>query len=195
MSDPPRGFRHRVVVVRHGATAWSGEGRHTGKTDVPLTEEGRGEALRLRSLLPRWTFAAVYTSPLQRARDTCELAGYGEVAVSDPDLVEWDYGKYDGLTTAEIRATRPGWDLWRDGVPDGETLEEVTARADAVLSRAGTADGDVLLFGHGHILRVLTARWLEQPAELGRRFRLDPAAPGVLHHEHEWPTLNGWNLG
>jgi probable phosphoglycerate mutase len=183
-----------LVIVRHGETEWSREGRHTGRTDIPLTANGVRQAQRLALLLRRWHFTAVYCSPLQRARDTCALAGYSSDAILDPDLQEWDYGEYDGKTLADIREQRPEWVLWRDGVVGGETLAEVAARVQRVITRVRAVHGDVLLIAHGHILRVLTARWLDmEPAE-GAHFRLGPAAPAVLGYEHEWTALRAWGL-
>jgi len=153
----------RVHLVRHGATEWSVTGQHTGRTDIPLTEEGRRQAERLAARLARERFALVLVSPLARARETARITGFGDVAEVDPDLVEWDYGDYDGRTAAEIRRERPGWTPWHGGFPGGETLEEVAARADRVVARVRGVDGDVALFAHGHILRVIAARWLEQP--------------------------------
>jgi probable phosphoglycerate mutase len=186
--------KQSVVVVRHGETEWSRANRHTGHSDIPLTEEGRAQALRLHSVLSAWTFAAVFTSPLSRAAETCALAGYGDVAVADPELMEWDYGEYEGKTLEEIRRTHPGWRLFRDGVVGGEALSAVAARADHVISRARAIDGDVLLFAHGHILRVVTAVWLELPAENGERFSLSAAGIGVLCYEHDWTSLRRWNI-
>jgi broad specificity phosphatase PhoE len=186
--------KQSVVVVRHGETEWSRANRHTGHSDIPLTEEGRAQALRLHSVLSAWTFAAVFTSPLSRAAETCALAGYGDVAVADPELMEWDYGEYEGKTLEEIRRTHPGWRLFRDGVVGGEALSAVAARADHVISRARAIDGDVLLFAHGHILRVVTAVWLELPVENGERFSLSAAGIGVLCYEHDWTSLRRWNI-
>lgn len=185
----------RLVIVRHGETEWSRTGRHTGRTDIPLDEAGRECARALGPMLSRWEFAAVYTSPLSRARATCELAGYGDRQVLLDDLAEWDYGGYDGLTLEQIRAERPGWVLWHDGVPGGETLEQVAERARRVLTTTGGDGGDVLLVSHGHLLRVLTALWLDMPAARGERFALATCAPSVLGHEHEWTALVAWNLG
>ena len=184
----------QLVLVRHGETEWSRERRHTGRTDVPLTSQGETQAAALAQRLNAYSFAAVLCSPLQRARRTCELAGYGDVAVLDADLQEWDYGSYDGMTLQEIRKERPQWNLWNDGVRDGETLEQVAARAERVIARARMTRGDVLLFGHGHILRVLTACWLELPARAGQRFSLGPASPSVLGYEHEWTVMRSWNV-
>lgn len=182
------------MIVRHGETEWSREGRHTGRTDLPLTAKGREQAERLRPALQARRFTAVFCSPLQRARDTCALAGFHDGVVYDPDLEEWDYGRYDGLTLSEIRARRPGWSLWRDGSPGGEQLAAVAQRADRVLERVRALAGDVLLFAHGHVLRVVTARWLELDPTAGQRFVLDPAAPCDLGHEHDWTALRAWNV-
>ena len=183
------------MIVRHGETEWSRAGRHTGRTDIPLDEAGRACARALGPMLARWEFTAVYTSPLSRARETCELAGYGDREVVLDDLAEWDYGDYEGMTTEQIRAQRPGWTLWRDGVPGGETLEHVAERARRVVATTDGDDGDVLLVSHGHLLRVLTALWLNLPAARGERFALATGAASVLGYEHEWTALEAWNLG
>ena len=182
-----------TVVVRHGETDWSASGRHTSRTDLPLNEDGRSRAAALAAELSRRSYALVLCSPLRRARETCELAGFGAVAVVCEDLREWDYGDYEGLTTPEIRAQRPDWNLWRDGCPGGELPEQVGARADRVLLRARAAGGDVLVFAHGHILRVLTARWLEMKPAAGGRFALGAGATGVLGHEHGTAVIQRWN--
>jgi len=180
-------------LVRHGATEWSESGRHTGRTDVPLTAAGETAARALRERLAHERFAVVVTSPLQRARRTCELAGLGARAVVDDDLAEWDYGAYEGRTTAQIRSDRPGWSLWRDGCPDGETADEVGARADRVLTRVKDGELPAALFAHGHLLRVVAARWLGQPAADGRLYALSTAAICVLGHEREQPVVWRWN--
>jgi probable phosphoglycerate mutase len=186
--------RPEVVLVRHGQTEWSEAGRHTGRTDVLLTEEGRRQARVLQTCLSEWRFALVLTSPLQRAAETCRLAGLGAGARTRYDLREWDYGDYEGRTTAEIRSERPGWTLWRDGVPNGESVEEVGARADRVIAEMRSAEGDVALFAHGHVLRVLTARWLDLPPDRGRSLALDTATLSVLGFERETPAILRWNL-
>jgi broad specificity phosphatase PhoE len=188
MPDPSR-----AVLVRHGATAWSQSGRHTGRTDVPLTDQGRAQARGLGTAFGEWRFALVLTSPLSRAAETCALTGLGDRAVVDADLVEWDYGEYEGRRTAEIRAERPGWTVWNDGVPGGETVEDVGARADAVVRRIRGADGDVAVFAHGHLLRVLAARWVDLPPRAGQLLALDPATVSVLGWEREVPVLSRWN--
>jgi len=182
-----------IVLVRHGPTEWSVSGRHTGTTDLPLTEDGRAAAASLRERLARYDFAAVLTSPMLRARDTAELAGLGGSAAVEPDLREYDYGAYEGLTTKEIRERRPGWYLWSDGVPDGETPDQVAERADHVIARALEAGGDVALFAHGHILRALGARWLELPAAYAGNLALGTAAVCELDHERDHRVIRLWN--
>ena len=184
---------HEIVLVRHGETEWTKTGQHTGKTDVPLTDEGRREAEALGARLRGQRFALILTSPLSRAAETCRLAAPQGPVETSPDLVEWDYGDYEARTTHDIRQERPGWFLWRDGVPHGETVEQVGARADRVLARARALEGDVALFAHGHILRILTARWLGLPPDAGRLFALSPATLSILAWEHETPVLLRWN--
>jgi broad specificity phosphatase PhoE len=183
----------RVVVLRHGETEWSATGRHTGRTDVELTAKGVEAAGALRAALASWRFAHVCTSPLLRARVTAELAGFPDAEL-DPDLMEWDYGEYEGITTPQIRETVPGWTVWTHPVPGGEAAGDVAARADRVLRRLEALDGDVLVVSHGHFLRALAARWLEQPIELGGRLSLATACLGVLGHERERRALEHWNL-
>ena len=190
----------RVFLVRHGETEWSVTGQHTGRTDIPLTEEGRRQAKRLGARLARERFAAVLVSPLVRAQDTARLAGFtiGEkdsVAEIEPDLVEWDYGDYDSLTAADIRRERPGWTPWWGGFPGGETLEDLAARAERVVARVRSVDGDVALFAHGHILRIIAACWLEQPAIEGARYYLATGTLSVLGRERETPVIERWNEG
>jgi probable phosphoglycerate mutase len=185
--------RHEIVLVRHGETEWSRTGRHTGRTNVPLDEMGRSQAETLGARLAGRAFALVLTSALSRALETCRLAGLGEQALVRDELMEWDYGAYEGRTTAEIRQERPGWSLWRDGVVDGETAAEVGARADRVLAELDGADADAVVFSHGHFLRVLAARYLGFPPADGRLLALDPATISVLGHEHEWRAIRHWN--
>jgi probable phosphoglycerate mutase len=185
-----------VCLVRHGETEWAMTGRHTGRTDIPLTARGEEEARELRRFLQNVTFAEVMTSPLRRARQTCELSGACANARSEPDLVEWDYGAYEGRQTSEIRAERPNWSLFTDGCPGGETAEAVGARVERVLARVRGCNGDVLLFAHRDVLRVLTARWLDLPAWEGRRFYLTTASISVLgfHHGLGEPVVRLWNM-
>jgi broad specificity phosphatase PhoE len=184
---------HEVILVRHGETEWSRTGKHTGSTDIPLTERGRRQAQAVGAALRDRDFALVLTSPLGRALETCRLAGFGERAVQRDELMEWDYGTYEGRTTAEVREERPGWTLWRDGVPEGETVEQVGERVDRVLDDLRPLDGDALLFAHGHVLRVLTARWLELDPGAGRLFALDPATISALGYERETAVIKLWN--
>lgn len=183
----------RLWLIRHGETAWSATGRHTGRTDLALTPRGEHQAERLRRGLGEKTFALVLTSPLQRARDTCRLAGYGGNALVDPDLSEWDYGGYEGCTSDEIRHENPGWTIWDGGVPGGETLAEIATRADRVLARVIGTQGEIALFAHGHLLRILAARWLDLPAASGRFFALHPAALCVLGCEPDQRVVELWN--
>jgi probable phosphoglycerate mutase len=180
-------------LVRHGETAWTLTGQHTGRTDIPLTERGERQAELLARRLKNKKFALVLSSPLRRAFDTCKLAGQGAHAVMDEDLLEWNYGAYEGRRTAEIRQERPNWSLWTDGCPGGESAADVGFRADRAISRALKAEGDVALFAHGHILRVLGARWLELPPAGGRYFALDTASLSVLGHEREQRVIRSWN--
>jgi broad specificity phosphatase PhoE len=184
----------RVLVARHGETDWSAAGKHTSRTDLPLNARGREQAAALGRALRDCAPALVLCSPLRRARETCEIAGFGASAVIDDRLREWDYGDYEGRTTPEIRTERPDWSLWRDGCPGGEQPAQVGARADAVIERARSAGGDVLVFAHGHVLRVLTARWLGFEPAAGERFALAAGATGVLGHERETQVLQRWNM-
>jgi broad specificity phosphatase PhoE len=183
-----------VWLVRHGETEWSRSGRHTGRTDLPLTDSGRRAAQALRPVLGGESFALVVTSPLARARETCELAGLGGRACVDPDLLEWDYGTYEGLTSAEIRARAPGWTLFVDGAPGGERPDDVSVRVDRVIARARAAAGQVVLFAHGHLLRSLAARWLGWPVAAGRHFLLDTGTLNILSTYHEAPAIKRWNV-
>ncbi|MBA2949783.1 histidine phosphatase family protein [Streptomyces himalayensis] len=188
----------RILLARHGQTEWSLAGKHTGRTDIPLLEEGRRGAKLLGERLQRAPLdgipeAEVRTSPLARARETCELAGFGERATTWDTLLEWDYGAYEGMTPAEIQAIRPGWLIWRDGVPEGETLAEMTARADEVVAWARSADRDVLVFAHGHILRSIGARWLGLDLAFAARIRLNPTSLSVLGWAYGEPAIETWN--
>ena len=182
-----------VIAIRHGETEWSLNGRHTGTTDIPLTDNGRRLAELLRPVLSRRAFALVLVSPLQRARETCELAGLAAHAIVEPDLMEWNYGKFEGLTPNEIEQQAPGWLIFRDGCPGGETPENVGARADRVIARARAAGEDVALFAHGHLLRVLVARWLGLPAGAGQHFLLDTGTLNILDYYRGIPALKTWN--
>ena len=182
----------RIVLVRHGQTEWSASGRHTSTTDLPLSDQGRHAAEALRQRLGDRDFALVLSSPRLRARETCALAGL--TCEIDDDLAEFDYGEYEGLTTKEIRAERPGWSLWTDGAPGGEVAAQVGERVDRVIARALEAGGDVALFAHGHVLRVLAARWLELPSERGASFALDTASVSELGFERETRVLWHWNV-
>src|SRR5712671_3197951 len=184
-----------VSLARHGETAWTLSHQHTGISDLPLTPNGEAEAGRLGELLAGRTFAAVFTSPLRRAVQTCELAGFGSLAVVDPDLTEWNYGDYEGRTSAEIYAERPGWDLFRDGCPGGESPREVGARANRIIRRVRAIDGDVLLFSSGHFLRVFAARWLGLEARAGKYFVLGTASLSEMGYEHDRsePVIRLWD--
>jgi broad specificity phosphatase PhoE len=185
----------QLWLVRHGETEWSASGQHTGRTDLPLTLGGKLHARQIAGFLGGRAFTLVLTSPLQRARETCRLAGYGESAIIDTNLREWDYGEYEGRTTPEIQIDRPGWSLWRDGAIDGERIEQVAARAQKVIDRAAANSGDVLVFAHGHILRVLAACWLDLPPDAGRLFALGTASVSVLGYERDTRVITQWNGG
>ena len=182
-----------VVLVRHGETEWSRTGKHTGRTDVELTEQGREQARALGDALRGRAFALVLTSPLARALETCRIAGFGDAALLRDELMEWDYGEYEGRTTPEIREERPGWTLWRDGVPGGETAAEVGERVDRVIAELRSVEGEAALFAHGHVLRVLTARWLGLEPEAGRLFALDTATVSSVGYERETAVIRTWN--
>jgi broad specificity phosphatase PhoE len=184
-----------LYIARHGETAWSLSGRHTGLTDLPLTENGQSNARRLGNALRGRVFAKVFTSPLQRALNTCRLAGFGARAEVDEELVEWNYGEYEGLCTEEIRRKRPGWDLFRDGCPGGESAQDVGLRADRVLRRVRDSQQDILIFSSGHFLRVLAARWLGLTPQSARYFLLSTASLSALTYEHELtrPAIKFWN--
>ncbi len=185
----------RIYLARHGETAWSLSGQHTGTTDLPLTANGESNARRLGELIGNVKFAKVYSSPLKRALRTCQLAGYGEHVELDDDLVEWDYGQYEGITTIEIRKNRPDWQLFRDGCPGGESPQDVGVRAERVVERVRGVDGDVLIFSSGHFLRVLVARWLGLEPGAGRYFLLSTATLSIVGYEHKLdePVVRLWN--
>jgi probable phosphoglycerate mutase len=191
--EVPQASDAEVVLVRHAETEWSREHKHTGRTDIPLTEQGRIDAVELGERLRGRRFALVLSSPARRARETCELCGLGEQAQERGELWEWDYGEYDGLTLAQIRARRPGWNLWRDGCPGGESAADVGARVDRAILEARAQTGDVAIFSHGHVLRVLGARWVELDAAAGAHLTLFTAALSVLGYEREAPVLRRWN--
>jgi broad specificity phosphatase PhoE len=184
-----------IDLARHGETAWSLTGQHTGRTDLPLTDRGECNARKLQGRLSGLTFAKVFTSPLRRAKRTCELAGFGAAAEIDPDLVEWDYGEYEGRRTDEIRAERPDWQLFRDGCPDGESPSQIVARADRMVKRVRAVPGDVLVFSSGHFLRVLAVRWLGEPVTSAGFFMLNTASLSALSYEHDpsQPVIRLWN--
>ncbi|MFT4182211.1 MAG: histidine phosphatase family protein [Rhizobium sp.] len=184
-----------IYLVRHGQTEWSLSGRHTGRTDIPLTEAGEEAARKVAGRLPAIDFAAVWSSPSQRARNTCALAGFGDAAVIKDDLAEWDYGAYEGITTKEILAARPGWQLFRNGCPNGETAADVGARADRIIAGIRAVNGSVLIFSSAHFLRVFTARWLGLPPQDGACLVLDTASISALGYEHDLsePVIRRWN--
>jgi broad specificity phosphatase PhoE len=193
VSDTERTGRPHLFVIRHGATEWSKNGRHTGITDLPLLPEGEDQARATAKLVAGHEFSLVLTSPLQRARHTCELVGLGEQAEIDDDLRELDYGSYEGITTAKIRETVPDWTVWTHPCPGGETLEQAAVRVDRVIDRARSASGDVAVFAHGHILRILTARWCDLDPIEGRRFVLHTATLSELGWERDDPAVILWN--
>jgi probable phosphoglycerate mutase len=182
-----------VFAIRHGETAWSLSGQHTGTTDIPLTDKGRRLARKMRPILARRTFGLVLCSPLQRAKETCELAGLGDKSVIDSDLLEWNYGVYEGMTPRQIEEIAPGWMIFRDGCPGGESPEQVRERVDRVIARSRSVNGDSVLFAHGHVLRVLVARWIGLPACGGQHFMLDTGTVCVLSYYREIPAVRVWN--
>jgi len=189
---------NQIYLLRHGETAWSLSGQHTGRTDLPLTENGELRASRLHARLQGIKFDQVLTSPLQRARRTCELAGFGAAARADPDLQEWDYGDYEGRTTADIRTQHPGWDVFVDGCPHGESVEQISQRADRVVRTLRTLDGTVAVFSHGQFLRALAVRWIGLSVREGRHLALDTASISILGYEHvdqDNPAISLWNSG
>jgi broad specificity phosphatase PhoE len=183
-----------ALLVRHAETQWTLDGRHTGRTDIPLTDAGRQAARELAQLLPDGAFERVLVSPLARARETCELCGLGDRAQVREDLREWDYGDYEGLTSAQIHEQRRDWSLWRDGAPGGESAADVGARADRIIAELAALSGTAALFSHGHVLRVLGARWIGLAAEQGERIGLSTASVSALGHEHGVPILAAWNV-
>jgi broad specificity phosphatase PhoE len=186
-------MKETIWLVRHGETEWSRTGQHTGRTDIPLTEAGRAMARKVAGALAGQSFSHVLSSPLGRARETCELAGLGGAVQLRDALMEWDYGAYEGKTTPEIRATRPGWSLWRDGVPGGESPPAISARVDGVIDELAKLQGNVAVFAHGHVLRCLTARWLGLPVDFGRRLPLETASVSKLGFEQDERALLLWN--
>ncbi len=182
---------NEIWLIRHGETAWSLSGQHTSRTDLPLTEEGRRRAADMRRMLAGKQFALVLSSPKKRALDTCSLAGYSAEVTAD--LCEWDYGEYEGLTTAEIQEASPAWTIWSGAPPGGETVEQVAARADRVIARAAAVEGDVALFGHGHFSRVLAARWIGLAAVEGRLLALSTGSVSMLGHERSTRVIRSWN--
>jgi broad specificity phosphatase PhoE len=184
----------QLWLIRHGETEWSRSGAHTGRTDLPLTQNGCARARALGKLLNGRQFATVLSSPLARARETCRLAGYGDAMQIEPNLHEWDYGDYEGLSTAQIHEKRPNWSLWVDGVPNGETVEHVGERASAVIQRATAGAGDAALFAHGHVLRILSACWLGLAPSDGRLLGLDTASISILGYEHDTRVIRLWNV-
>ena len=186
----------QLFLARHGDTAWTDSHKHTGRTDVALNERGEEHARQIGEQLRRLSFRQVFTSPLQRASRTCALAGFGAGAETDPDLIEWDYGRFEGKRTSEVLTERPGWELFRDGSPDGESPPDVAARADRFIAKVREIGGDVLAFSSGHIIRMIAARWLGLPPATGRFFYCDPASVGVLGFEHnslDEPLIRVWN--
>ena len=183
----------QIYVIRHGETEWSLSGQHTGVTDIPLTENGRNIAKLLHPVLAKESFALVLTSPLQRAKETCKLSGLGDQAEVDSNLMEWNYGDYEGITSDQIHEKNPGWLIFTDGGPGGETPEQVGERADHVIKRVRAVKGNVALFAHGHILRALVARWIDLPAKAGRRFLLDTGTLNILSYYRGVPAVKTWN--
>lgn len=191
--DSPH-FGHQIYLIRHGETLWSKSKQHTGRTDIPLTPEGEKEAKKLLLFLKNKSFEKVYCSPLIRAQKTCELAGYLNQAELADELLEWDYGDYEGKTTQEIRKSKPNWDLFKDGVLNGETLEEASQRADQILKKCTQVKGDVALFSSGHISRIIGSRWLKLNPNLAKHLKLSTASVSILGYEHEWRVLSSWNI-
>jgi len=187
------GGQVKLWLIRHGETEWSLSGQHTGRTDIPLTEKGRERATAIRDYLCHQAFSLVLTSPRQRAQETCRIAGYADVAQIDPDLSEWDYGVYEGRTTADIRKDEPTWSVWKSELNGGETLAQVSARAQAVIERSVAAGGHVALFSHGHFLRIFAATWLGLPPDSGRMLMLGTGSISTLSFERENRVIQTWN--
>jgi broad specificity phosphatase PhoE len=194
-ADPVGGdtAAQRVVLVRHGETEWSRTGKHTGRSDIPLTTHGEAQARQLRRRLRAFHFAAVLVSPLARARRTCEIAGCAAVAEEDPDVLEWNYGEYEGMTAEEIRQERPGWTIWRDGVIGGESIEDVSRRAESVATRVRAVEGNVAIFAHGHFLRIFAARWCRFPATAAEHLAFSAGAMSLLGSDRGAPIIWSWN--
>lgn len=188
-----KNFKQKVMVIRHGDTEWSLKGLHTSHTDLPLTENGRKEASLLSGPFKQYDFKAVFCSPLKRARETCQLAGGGDNVIIDNDLTEWDYGRFEGLTTEQIEKEMPNWDLFKDGCPGGESPEEVSTRVDRMIKKIQAIDGDVAVFSHGHLSRVFATRWINQPIQNSHMFVLDTATLNVLGAYHDDPAIVRWN--
>ena len=186
-------YKQKVVLIRHGETKWALEGRHTSFTDLSLTEKGREEASLLQEALNNWQFKQVFSSPLKRAFETCELAGVAGGAVVEPDLSEWNYGRYEGLTTEQIQKEVPSWNLFEHGCPEGDSPVEVCIRVDRIIKKVRAIDGDVAVFSHGHLSRVFATRWLNQPIEESGMFVLDTATLNVLGAYHDTPAIVTWN--
>ncbi|MBY0528832.1 MAG: histidine phosphatase family protein [Rhabdochlamydiaceae bacterium] len=186
-------FLRKIYLIRHGETSWTLSGQHTGKTDLPLTPKGEQDALLLGKRLKGHTFEKILTSPLKRAEHTCELAGLAKHVYRDPDLVEWNYGDYEGLTTQEIHKRSPNWTIFERGAPNGESLSDVSARANKILAKIHSIHGDIALFSHGHFLRILAARWLNLPAQEGKHLLLSACSLSILSYERQTPVLALWN--
>ncbi len=191
MNNP--NFKNKIYLIRHGETEWSRSKQHTGRSDIPLTEEGEHQAKTLQSKLSKIEFKKIFTSPLKRVLRTCQLAGYLERAEHSDDLLEWDYGDCEGLTTPQIQEKVPNWNLFKDGVQEGETIEQIAARADHILSIAAQIEGNVALFASGHISRVIGARWVEFEPEKAQFIALSTASVSILSYEHEWRVIQSWN--
>lgn len=193
MLDPMKELKQKVVLIRHGETEWALSGRHTSFTDLPLTEKGREEAGLLQVVLKSWQFKQVFSSPLKRARETCELAGVADGVIVEPDLSEWNYGRFEGLTTDQIQTEMPDWDVFEQGCPEGDSPAGVSERVDRVIEKIRAIDGDVAVFSHGHLSRVFATRWINLPVEDSHMFVLDTATLNVLGAYHDAPAIVIWN--